>query len=169
MILVIPDWDLLNYYGFNDCNADSLIKEILKWIINNMCKAVEAKKDFLMKSKVGAVFEGEPKVIWAKMINRPGNKRFNAIMLQKGHFNCILEDLLADEKGHYLMDTNMATNDLAFFTDQSKLNAEGRHRFWMELIEQVRLFDGKRLSLKPLKKSPEIRMQMPVPPAQHLD
>ena len=166
MILVVPDWDLLNYFRFNDGNADQLIKTILKWIINNMRKAVDAKKDFLMKSKIGAVFEGEPKIIWAKMINRPGYKRFNAVMLQKGRFNRILEDLLADEKSHYLMDTNVATNDQSFFTDQETLNAEGCHRFWIELIEQIKLFDSKKLSLKPLKKLPEVRRQMPAPPAQ---
>ena len=98
MILLVPDWDLPKFYGFIDHHADLLIKEILKWIINNMRKTVEVKKDFLMKSKVGAVFKGEPKVIRAEMINRPGNKRFNAAMLQKGRFNHILEDLLADKK-----------------------------------------------------------------------
>ena len=169
MILVVPDWDLLKYYKFIYHNADSLIKTILKWIIHNMCRAIDAKKDFLTKSKVGAVFEGEPKVIWAKMINRPGNNQFHAAVLQKGRFNRILEDLLADEKGHYLMDMNVATNDQAFFTDDNNLNADGQQRFWAELIEQTKLLDSKRLSLKPLKKTPDVRMKLPVPPVQHND
>ena len=91
------------------------------------------------------------------MISRYGGEagRFNQtlkILAQKGKFNRILEDKLAEEQGHYIKDVNVAVNDGQFFMASNTLTGDGRVRYWQELIEQIKLFDFKKLSLKKLRK-----------------
>ena len=166
MIVIIPDLDILRFLRIDDRDnsLSSILQELIKWIITNMRRATEAKHDFLMTRKAGAVADNEPKIIWVKMINRFGS-RYDPILMQKGRFNRILEDLLADEKSHYLMDVNVAVNDSSYFNDKNELNTDGRVKYWSELVEQIKLFDLRKLSLKPLKKdSTSVRMKMPTPP-----
>ena len=137
----------------------------MDWIIINMKRAVDSKRDFLMKQKASAVVENEPKLILVKMINRFGTK-FERALSSKGRFNRVLEDILSDQSTHYLMDVNVAVNHGAYFTADNKLNAEGRIKYWKELIEQLKLFDFRKLSLKPLKKMVEEGRKLPTPPRQ---
>ena len=98
-----------------------------------MKKAVEVKRDYLLHKKAGAVTKNEPKIIWIKMISRYG-RQFDKTLSHKGKFNRILEDLLADFSSHYVMDVNVAVNDSAYFAQNNKLNADGRIRFWTEVV-----------------------------------
>ena len=164
LIIVAPDWDLINYINIEHFEADAVINEVLAWILMNMKRAIKSKQDFLLKKRAGAVAENEPKLIWVKMINRFGsttkydrsNAKLRALAL-KGKFNRILEDRLADEQSHYIMDVNMAVNDGQFFTPLNELNGDGRVRYWEEFIEQIKLFDFKQLTLKPLRKDTATR------------
>ena len=151
-IVVVPDWDLARYINYHDYDVHEIFTEVIEWIIINMKRAVESKKDFLMKKKAGAIATGEPKFLRVKMISRYGQNP-DRILGQKGRFNRVLEDLLADQDdSHHIMDVNVAINDSRFFTPNNQLNAAGEKRYWEELIEQLQLFDFNKLKLKPLRK-----------------
>ena len=167
IILIAPDWDLIRFINHDGAAAEIIFKEVINWIITNMKCAMESKKDFLLKKKAGAVAEGEPKTIWIKMINRFGNELHTTLSIKalsnKGKFNRVLEDALADQSGHYVMDVNVAVNEGCYFTVDSQLNAAGRIKYWREVNEQVKLFDFRKLSLKPLKKTFEVCRKLPLP------
>ena len=158
IIMVLLDWDLVKYIGFKHVHTKIIFSEVLDWIINNMKRAVQSKRDHLMRKKAGAVTDNDPKIIWVKMINRFGDGNFkkNDPMLralsQKGKFNHVLEDRLTAEQAHYVMDVNMAVNDGKYFTAANQLNGDGRVAYWVEITEQIQLFDFRRITLKPLRK-----------------
>ena len=158
-VIIIPDWDLIRYINFVECNAEVIFEDLLDWIITNMKRAVQSKRDYLLKKRAGAVMDNDPQIIWVKMINwfgcTPHGTRGTEqlrLLAQKGKFNRVLEDLLAKEHNHFIMDVNVAVHEAKYFSANNELSGDGRVRYWEEIIEQIQLFDFKKLSLKPLRK-----------------
>ena len=158
IIMVLLDWDLVKYIGLDHTRTEIIFSEILDWIINNMKQVVQSKRDYLMRKGEGAVTDNDPKIIWIKMINRFSDGHFKRndptlrALSQKGKFNCVLEDRLAAEQAHYIMDVNVVVNDGKYFNVSYQLNGDGRVAYWSEVNEQVQLFNFKRITLKPLRK-----------------
>ena len=61
------------------------------------------------------------------------------------------------------MDVNVAVNEARYFTANNELSGDGRVRYWEEIVEQIQLFDFKKLSLRPLHKDLEHQMTRFVP------
>ena len=73
-----------------------------------MKRAIQSKRDFLLKRHAGAIDGSDPQVIWVKMINCFGSSHYSSEeqmqlcwLAQKGKFNRILEDMLAKESNHF--------------------------------------------------------------------
>ena len=71
-ILVIPDWDIVKHIGHYQYGVSLIAQKVIHWIVSNMTKAVQSRKDDLEREKIGATHHSEPKIIWLAMINRPG-------------------------------------------------------------------------------------------------
>ena len=74
VILFVPDWDLVKHINFFKSGAKKLFDQIISWIMTNTCRAIQSKKDALAHRHQGAVIASEPKIIWAKMIERVGGE-----------------------------------------------------------------------------------------------
>ena len=124
-----------------------MIIEVLTWILNNISCTIQSKKDTLILRKLGVASDGEPKVMWVKMINH--HTEYDKVLTLRSRFNNILEQLLFDRKHHYIMDVNGAVDSSNCFTSRNRLTAEGETCFWHEVDQQIEKFEYKKLSLKP--------------------
>ena len=63
-------------------------------------------------------------------------------------FNTALDEVLAHQEDHYILDVNEVLIDISYFNNE-KLNGFGKVKFWREIDHQLELFDYKRISLLP--------------------
>ena len=98
---------------------------------------------------LGAVADGEPKVIWVKMINR--HAEYDKVLSIRTRFNNILEELIVDRRYHHVMDVNAALDHANCFSPRNRLSPEGETRFWREIDQQIERFEYKKISLKPIR------------------
>ena len=148
IILAIPDADLLRFIC---CSTDSdyqninlFIEGALTWVINQMARAIKAKKDNIRRRRPGVVLPYEPKIIWVNMMDR-----LNGTSCTLGVFNDSLKLILTGRPGHFLLNIDQAMNDTTFFDAHNKLNAYGCAEFWNDIDKQVERFEMRQITLKP--------------------
>ena len=157
MVLIILDLDLENTVREDGYTFHVMLEKLLAWVITTVERSVQSKKDMLLCRKPGAVTSSKPKIIWVTAICR---------------FNSILNKLLLNKRGTYLLDINKSLNvDKNLFTAFGDLTAAGRIAYWTEIDKIVKKFDYKLISLKPIKEDrhspkPDNRTcyKMPPPP-----
>ena len=164
-IFVIPDWDIVKHIGHYKYGVSIIAEKILHWLVSNMSRAIEARKDDLARVKAGAMVSSEPKFIWIAMVNRIGC--YDKALSMRNKFNAILEDILVDYKGHFIANISKQMADTAFYTSTS-LSGIGTTHFWLELHKTLADFDAHDISLRPLKSTdqPQCSYKMPPPPPQ---
>ena len=176
-VVVVPDWDLLRYFNHNTYGIEEVVYEAINWMTKEMKKAIEDKREQLMKIKPGAVIATEPKVVWIKMLQRAMN--YDKVLTVRAKYNATLEALLSEKSGHYIIDINPILRDPVYFTRNNELSEDGKVLFWKEVDECIRLFDKRKLKLMPRKdpydptqeksdSAAQLHFRMP-PPHQHLD
>ena len=172
-IVVIPEWDLLRYLVHNTYGIDVVTRRIMRWITSAMMKAVEAKKDQLYQAKVGSVVSTEPKFVWVKMMQRMNAP--DKILTVRNKYNNALEALLAERKGHYVIDVNPILRGPEYFNQFNQLNNDGQLLFWKEVDECIKYYDRRKLTLVPRQdptdrraeksdSAAQLRFKMPPPP-----
>ena len=163
-ILIVPDWDIVKHIGHYKFGVTTILQKVVKWIVVNMFRAIETRKEDLAQSKKGATFPSEPKIIWVKMINRV-NCHDRALSV-RNKFNAVLDDILADYNNHYVIDINTKLSDASYFA-KNTFNEDGAIHFWLEINELIKEYDVHNISLKPIKPvdaSEYQRLCMPLPP-----
>ena len=146
-LVVVPDKDILDATGFADFGERSCLKGIVKYLVKEINKYVDARFEDLYRKKSGSVKKGEPRVIWVKMIDRPTLKN-DPIMSWRSTFNEILEEVLVAEGHTYIINLTSLKND-KFFSSGGELLADGRIQFWKELDHVLKEFDRKKITLLP--------------------
>ena len=89
IVLIAPDWDMVKYIGHYKFGISKISEKLLQWTISQMVQEVETRKNDLSRIKKGAVVHNEPKVIWIKMLDRPGC--INKALSVCGKFNRAME------------------------------------------------------------------------------
>ena len=170
-IVVVPDWDILKYINHFTYGVEKLSRRNLRWMINNMIRAVDDRKEKLHKILPGSIVHSEPRFIWVKMLQRM--KSYEKILTVRGKYNSTLELALANERFHYIIDPNPILRDPDYFDRDNNLNSEGCLLFWKEIDECIKLYDDHKLALRPrkdLEKDPktdsavQLRFKLPPPP-----
>ena len=113
-----------------------------------MVKVVDAHKDQLSRRKPGALFPAEPKFIWVKMPNKPNGQSHLLVIHNK--FNNILENLLANLTGHYIMDINKEVVQPENFSLNNVINDRGKECVWVTVDRLVESFDYHKEKIKPI-------------------
>ena len=150
MILVIPDADILRFIRrkFDDTeDIELFIGAALTWIVNQMARTTEAKKDVLKRKIPGSVLSYEPKFIWVRMMDCI-NGTSKTLRLRK-LFNSTLDTVLSKKVGYFVLDVEQAMADVAYFDNSNKLNDYGHTVFWTEIDKQIEKFKKRQISLKP--------------------
>ena len=135
MIVIMPDWDILRFMNHYTFGVSIIAGKCLNWIITNMERAIEARKDELHRCKPGAVQPNEPKMIWVKMINRSSRYHNQRIFAVRKKFNTALEELLCNLRYHYILEVSECVmSDTSNFTYNDHLIECGRQVFGKRLI-----------------------------------
>ena len=148
LVIVIPDEDIIQHVDFTASGTRFVLGAAITWVVSQMSRAVEAKKDNLLRRRAGAVIANEPKMIWIKALKKAHSSSDDRAQINK--FNSMLEDILADSAGHYLMDVSDAMHGLELFTLQNDLNTYSMQQYWQDVNKQIELFEKRKLSLQPL-------------------
>ena len=99
----MPDWDLVKNLTDISFGISIIIERILKWVVKAINRAIQMRKDDLAKIKAGSVVRNEPKIMWVKMVNRP--VVVHRALAIRHKFNRALENSIADNRNHFIMDT----------------------------------------------------------------
>ena len=152
ILLIIPDQDLLKNINYFRFGISQVVGNCLNWIVSNIVKVVDARKDTIWRKKPGTLVASEPKVIWVKMPNRPNGQ--SNLLAVRNKFNNILEDILSERKNHYIIDVNQALAQHSNFTSFNSLNDKGKEIFWLEVDRAIEKFDYNKKVLKPNASKP---------------
>ena len=166
-IIVLPDWDIVKHIGHYKYGISIIAEQVLNWLVKNMTKMVDIRRDDLTRVKKGAGTLREPKFLWVKMINRVGCH--DKVLAIRNKFNTLLENALVGCKNHYILDINRKMSDASHFIHDT-ITEIGAIRYWMELDSTIEQYDTGDASLKPIHSSElqEKRFKLPpVPPKTH--
>ena len=63
VMVIIPDWDILKFLDIDpdDEGAFVIIRKALDWILTQIQRVIEAKKDNFQRRKPGSVLSNKPK------------------------------------------------------------------------------------------------------------
>ena len=149
LIIMILDSDLVRYIQKESAECDEAYDKILYWLVKNIEKSLDAKKDDLYRKRKGAIAGGEPKIIWVAMLNHMGY--FDRASIKYQVFNKAVLRSIADRKHHYYLDITVDLEDSGYFTKHNNLTGDGRVKFWKSVDQKIKDFDYKHISLKPNK------------------
>ena len=93
-IVVVPETDILQFVNFSQQGTRYVCREAISWIVAQMARAIDAKKDQLLRKKAGAVIANEPKIVWVKAVKNMNLDTQSIKQINK--FNSMLEDVLAE-------------------------------------------------------------------------
>ena len=148
-VVIIPDQDIIRAINYFDYRISKIIQRCIEWMVKELDRFIAARKDELTKKQPGAVVNLEPKVIWLKMLDRPGTSR---IMSIREKFNAILEETLFKYHQTYIAEMKL---EGMHFDPNNNLFPTGQVCYWRELDSILKAFDCQYVSLKP---DPKITM-----------
>ena len=105
-ILMVLDWDILkliNYYGYG---ISGIIGRCLNWLISEIDRAIEGRKDHVRHKRPGAVLQNEPKILCVNVLDRPMSQP-DRLFSARGKFNTILRDITRTKSNHHVIDQNI--------------------------------------------------------------
>ena len=153
-IVLVPDSDILRFarrqaedMANNANNANMFIEGALKWVMNQLSRATEAKKDEIQRRKPEAVLSYEPKMLWVKMMDCLNGS--NKTIRLRSEYNEVSEEMIANKPGHFIIDVNQAMLDVLYFDASNKINDYGRVKFWTEIDQMIEKFERRLITLKP--------------------
>ena len=145
MLVMIPDKNLIEAVDNKRSGISLTMGMCLEWLIRQIEKAIDRKKNMMREIKPGSVIVGEPKMIWIKMIKRPNNEE---LLCLREKFNEILEDILATRRDSYIMSAEEFL-DNSNFSRLNDLTVTGREHYWKAVDSLIMKFDKQMVSLKP--------------------
>ena len=141
---MIPDWDILHYIDYFDYGIEMVCDAVIDWMVTQVERIIEAKKEQIYKIKPGAVMSSEPKVVWVKMLQRMTT--YEKILTVRSKFNQTMERIMSERRNHYILDVNHILRDPTFFTRENRLNGDGKVLYWKELDECIKMYDYHKLT-----------------------
>ena len=147
LVVYLPEKVLIEYIDFFGFGISSILDMTIGWMVTQFNRSIDARFQRLAEIKMGYVREGEPKLIWMKIINSPTHDKALAI---RSKFNAMLEEKLSGIKGNYIMDVDAElANQRNFFDRLGNLNEHSKEQFWRALDQQLRHFSRCRDEFKP--------------------
>ena len=147
LIVVLPHDDLAKFLckGLTHDEMPTVFTKVVNSMVTSMARAVQSKKDSLIARKPGAVSSSEPKFIWGRMLcGSTANMQFLSQT-----FNNALNNSLAKQKGHYIMDVEKEMNLSIHKGIYDVLTREGIGKYWREVNRIIKRFEFGEISLRP--------------------
>ena len=155
-LVVILDKDVISDVDVLDGHASRIVADMIRWIVRQINMLITRKRSELLEKRPGAVFLGDPKIIFVRMLRRyekyhQGSKLDNLYSL-RAKFNESLKAAVAEISQKMLTITSCNTRD--HFDFWGNLSVRGKLDFWQEIDELLDLFDQHKIKLLPTPKNP---------------
>ena len=166
-VIIVPDGDVLKYIarGLIPGGAKRVSAGSLKWIITQMNRALEAKKENMFKKKPGSIVAEHPKIIWIEMFNRTNG--YNKILALRSKYNESLHEEIRKFVNIHIMSVNKAMMDVNLYDRFNNLNGFGRIRFWCEVNSVLESFDKGEVRLRPFIRNQKRKQNFQQPYNRH--
>ena len=149
LIIMMVDHEFINMLHHKDFGISMMIGKCLHWLINEVDRAINKKKELLQQKKPGSITALEPKVIWMKMMEHPTSNKDMAIMQVK--FNVILEQALRQSGKGFLIDASPdGKMQHRWFDYNGNMLHEGRIGFWQHISACIKKFNIEKTGLDPM-------------------
>ena len=144
-IVVVPDQDIIKAIDFYNFSISKIIQRSLEWMVRQFDRIIVDRKEKLLQVRPGAVVSLEPKIIWVKMLDRPGASR---VMSLRAKFNAILEETLFKARFSYIMKIQL---EASHFDRNNFLYPTGITAYWREFDGNMKKFNQQQIEnfLKP--------------------
>ena len=153
IVIIIPDWDIAKFFADQEIATNKVLTKSTKWMVKAMSRSVQKRKDDLKRLHPGAITSTEPKMIWVKMVDRPGV--IDKALAARHKFNRAIENALVDKPYHHIIDVIEKMNEAKYyFQQEKKMNEDGMNRFWIEVTANIKEFEEDGLKLLPKKNIP---------------
>ena len=150
------DKDLLTGIDIFRADAARVIGEMTTWIIRQFDMLIRRKCSELLVKKLGAIYTGDPTIIFVRMIRRVDHytqgSKLDYIFSTRSKFNDTLNDaaLKIDQR---MMTINLC-NTSGHFDRWGNLSQCEKTDLWYEIDDLVEHFDEGRIKLLPAPKHP---------------
>ena len=133
MIMFIPDVDILKKAAFFQYGASKVLGTVINYLIKQIVRIIDTHKVDCRNVCRGAVIDGEPKIIWVKVIDCPNRDK---ILSLRTKFNAILEETIAQYPNHYIIDPSDGLNT-DHFDHNNFFQPEGIATYWQNIDQLV--------------------------------
>ena len=148
-IIVMIDRDLIMNIDVFQNDAVKVLRDVTQWVVHQMNILVRRRKAELLEKKPGAVYTGDPSIIFMKMICRidkfTPRSKLDLVYGLRAKFNDALNAGAARIEQHML--TLNSCNTSSHFDIWGKLSHRGRSAIWHEIDDLLERFDEGRVKL----------------------
>ena len=149
----MPDNDLLKAIGgkYFKFGINTALEKLITWFTNWVKREITKRKSEIQEHKPGVTTPSEPKLLWVKAIPRvPANAANTGDVTAKyrKNFNAYLEEAISMQEHNYIVDLGDCINATSYDCAHC-LRSGTKIEIWMEINQQIELFDVHKLSLKP--------------------
>ena len=147
-VVIVLDADLIINAKVYDFGVSHTFEDLLKWLLININRTIELRKDDLLKKRPGAVSTtSEPRLVWTLMVKRPESANKHIFALTR-KFNQIMENVVAGDKRSHVLTPEVPT-DNRHFDRFGNLTAIGHETFWKSIDSIMKDFDHGETELVP--------------------
>ena len=140
-ILILPDKDIIASINRFDFGVREMLEANMNWLIQNLARALLARRENLKKIRPGSTPKQLPSILWVKMFPRPhtSDQHFKAIWSLRSKFYQVLDETLSIEKYMTVFNINSLTEN-KYFDATGKLTVSGQYKFWHEIDEIIKKY-----------------------------
>ena len=140
-LVVIPDDEVIRMLNYTGYGVKVMLGKCIHWMMGQIDKEIDDRKEALALHRPGALTPGEPKVLWVKALERPRRDRFELV---RDKWNATLEQTIEQAGGdvhHVISPTPYEGSQRNLFDINNNISHEGRVSFWRCFSENIRKFD----------------------------
>ena len=158
LLLMIPEADFLHQINIINSGKSPIIGKCFEYLVSNVEKAIQRKKEELRHKKPGAVMANKPKILWLTLIHRQGyvDAAYQAAVKA---CNAIMEEVLSTKRNHFILKLDNFLEEIPYFTSNNDLTGTGKVKFWRSINKVVEGFDKYEVSLRPISQAEKELME----------
>ena len=150
-IIFILDKEIIEDVNIFNFRASKAINTNVNWLIRQANMMVRRKRLQILEKKPGAVYSGDPKIIFTTMMKRATlyqrGSKMEAVCSLRSKFNDIVSSVTAKHDNHLLQIRSCISPD--HFDQFGNLSSKGKFEFWYEMDQLIQRFDTHKIKLLP--------------------
>ena len=148
-IVILLDKDLVHEANVFDFGVSETLEDIIKWLLINVNRCVELRKEDLRGRRPGAIStEAEPHLILVNMLRRPDHSMDKRVYCLARKYNSVMEKVIAGDKRSHILKIHVDLHE-GNFDRVGNLTMAGKHEFWKCIDNEMKDFDQGKTELAP--------------------